>query len=127
VQLTLSADVLFDFDSAQLRPAGRDELAALVRDLRGMQYEVVIVEGHTDRLGADAYNQSLSERRASTVRAYLIDSGLPATAVRAIGLSESRPVTTLQQCPPDQARSALIACLQPDRRVEVEVSGSRNP
>jgi hypothetical protein len=71
-------------------------------------------------------NQALSERRASTVRNYLIQSGIPANDVRATGYGESKPVTTLQQCQ-GQAGAALIACLQPDRRVEVEVSGTRNP
>jgi OOP family OmpA-OmpF porin len=124
VRITLSADALFDFDSAQLRPAGRDSLAGLVRDLRGMEYEVLIVSGHTDRIGAEAYNQALSERRANAVRNFLISGGIPANNVRAMGYGESQPVTTPEQCQ-GQRGAALIACLQPDRRVEVEVSGAR--
>ncbi|MDR2214882.1 MAG: OmpA family protein [Nevskiaceae bacterium] len=127
MRLTLSADALFDFDSAQLRPAGQEMLAGFVRDLRGLQYEVLIIEGHTDRIGADAYNQALSERRANSVRDYLTGNGIPATNVRATGYGETRPVTTPEQCPPSLARDALLSCLQPDRRVEVEVSGTRNP
>jgi outer membrane autotransporter protein len=126
VRVTLSADALFDFDSAELRPAGRQSLDALARDLRGVQYEVLLVSGHTDRLGAEAYNQTLSERRANAVREHLVQSGIPAGSVRATGFGESRPVTTLQQCQ-GQTGSALIACLQPDRRVDVEISGLRNP
>jgi OOP family OmpA-OmpF porin len=118
--------MLFDFGSEQLRPAGVETLAGLVRDLRGMQYEVVIVEGHTDRIGAEAYNQELSDRRANSVRSYLLDNGIAATAVRAVGYGESRPVTTPELCE-NQRGAALIACLQPDRRVELEVSGLRNP
>jgi outer membrane autotransporter protein len=124
-RLTLSADALFDFDSAQLHQAGRDSLATLVTGLRGMQYEVLIIEGHTDRIGTEAYNQALSERRANSVRDFLTGNGIPANNVRATGYGETRPVTTLEQCPPNQSRDALIACLQPDRRVEVEVSGTQ--
>jgi OOP family OmpA-OmpF porin len=126
VTVTLSADALFDFDSSTLRPAGRQSLDKLAEDLRGMTYEVLIVGGHTDRIGTDAYNQALSERRANSVRDYLVQSGIPANDVRATGYGEARPVTTLQQCQ-GQAGAALIACLQPDRRVEVEVSGTRRP
>jgi outer membrane autotransporter protein len=125
VRLTLSADALFDFDSAQLRPAGQEMLAGFVRDLRGLQYEVLIIEGHTDRIGSDTYNQALSDRRANSVRDYLTGNGIPANNVRATGYGETRPVTTPEQCPPSLARDALLACLQPDRRVEVEVSGLR--
>jgi outer membrane autotransporter protein len=126
-RITLSADALFDFDSAQLRPAGRDSLSALVNGLRGMNYEMLILGGHTDRFGTDAYNQSLSERRVNTVRDYLIKNGIPADGVRAVGYGESQPVTTMEQCPPSMSREALIVCLQPDRRVEVEVQNLFNP
>jgi outer membrane protein OmpA-like peptidoglycan-associated protein len=125
-RVTLSADALFDFDSAELQAEGRQSLDVLVEDLRGFTYEVLIVGGHTDRIGSDEYNQGLSERRANTVRDYLVQSGIPAADVRSTGYGESRPVTTLQQCQ-GQAGAALISCLQPDRRVEVEVSGTRNP
>jgi outer membrane autotransporter protein len=123
VRITLSADMLFDFDSAQLRAAGRDSLEGLARELRGMDYEVVIVNGHTDRIGSEAYNQGLSERRANAVRKFLIDGGMPANGVRAVGYGKSQPVTTLQQCE-GQRGATLVSCLQPDRRVEVEVRGA---
>lgn len=126
-RVTLNADALFDFDSATLRPAGRQSLDVLVEDLRGFTYEVLIVGGHTDRIGSEEYNQALSERRANAVRDYLVQSGIPAADVRATGYGESRPVTTAQTCPASMARAELISCLQPDRRVEVEVSGTRNP
>jgi outer membrane autotransporter protein len=126
VTLRLSADALFDFDSAQLRNEGRQSLDVLVEGLRNLQYQVLIVGGHTDRLGAEAYNQALSERRANSVRDYLVQSGIPANDVRATGYGESRPITTAQQCQGDSSPT-LIACLQPDRRVEVEVSATREP
>jgi OOP family OmpA-OmpF porin len=116
--------MLFDFDSAQLRPVGRDSLEGLVRELRGVEYDVLIVSGHTDRIGSEAYNQALSERRANAVRSFLIDSDIPANAVSAAGYGKSQPVTTPQQCE-GQRGAQLIACLQPDRRVEVQVPDAR--
>jgi OOP family OmpA-OmpF porin len=124
--VTLSADAAFGFDSAELNAAGRRSLDALVQDLRGVSYDVLIVSGHTDRLGSDGYNQGLSERRANAVRSYLVQSGIAANDVRATGYGESRPVTTFQQCQ-GQRGAVLVSCLQPDRRVEVEVSGRRKP
>ena len=77
--------------------------------------------GHTDRLGSDAYNQALSEQRARTVADYLIAKGLFADKVRAEGQGESSPVTG-GSCP-DGAKAQMIACLAPDRRVEVRLTG----
>ena len=79
------------------------------------------VIGHTDRLGSDAYNQALSEQRARTVADYLIAKGLFADKVRAEGQGESSPVTG-GSCP-DGAKAQMIACLAPDRRVEVRLTG----
>jgi OmpA-OmpF porin, OOP family len=126
VRITLSADALFDFNSAELRPAGRQELDVLMEDLRGLDYEVINITGHTDRLGTRQYNLPLSQRRADTVRNYMIGSGIPAGDITARGVNGDNPVTTAQQCT-GPVNAALIACLQPDRRVEVEVTGLRVP
>jgi OOP family OmpA-OmpF porin len=126
VRITLSADALFDFDSAQLRPAGRSSLDTLVQDMSRVQYDVMLISGHTDRLGAAAYNQRLSEHRANAVRDYLIGRGVPANNIRATGYGKSQPVTTPEQCTGPRSPE-LIACLQPDRRVEVEIDGLRQP
>jgi OOP family OmpA-OmpF porin len=107
-----------------LRPAGRDSLDSLVRDMSRVQYDLMLIGGHTDRLGNEAYNQRLSERRANAVRDYLIGHGVPANNIRATGYGKSQPVTTPEQC--TGARSPeLIACLQPDRRVDVQINGVR--
>ena len=82
---------------------------------------VATVIGHTDRIGSDAYNQSLSEQRARSVADYLIAKGLFADKVRAEGRGESSPVTG-GSCP-DGAKAQMIACLAPDRRVEVRLTG----
>jgi OOP family OmpA-OmpF porin len=87
---------------------------------------VITVEGHTDRLGSDAYNQRLSTRRAEAVKSYLVGTGgIDGTKISAVGKSESAPVTKPGDCTGTSASTKLLACLQPDRRVEVEVVGTR--
>lgn len=122
---TLSADALFAFDRSgmgDLNAKGKQDLDELAAKLKTFdQLNGITVVGHTDYLGSDAYNMDLSQRRAITVRQYLINQGLPANLIRAIGVGESQPV---KQCANTGNRSALIACLHPNRRVEVEVDGS---
>lgn len=103
-------------------PGGRAELNRLADELksRGSDARMRVV-GHTDRLGSDSYNLALSQRRAETVRNYLIGQGIPADNITATGMGESQPVV---QCT-DTARAALVACLQSNRRVDVEISGAR--
>lgn len=126
VRITLSATSLFDFDRAELKPAGRQELDGLMRDLQDVEYDSIRVTGHTDRIGTREYNVRLSERRAQAVRDYMVQSGIPAARITSRGVNSDEPVTTPAQC---QGRTgqAFIACLEPDRRVEVEVSGMRDP
>jgi OOP family OmpA-OmpF porin len=124
VTITLAASALFDFDRSNLKPDGQAELDKLVRDLEGLTYEVIIVTGHTDRIGTRDYNLALSSRRAATVRDYLVSAGIPSGDITARGVNSDEPVTTLQQCQ-GPVSDALKACLQPDRRVVVEVSGTR--
>ncbi len=124
---TLSADALFDFNQATLKPEGRRQLDKLAADLKRAEYDVVrvtlvTVTGHTDRLGSAPYNMKLSMRRAETVKAYLVELGIPAAKIVTTGRGETNPVTKPGQCLGDKATKELIACLQPDRRVEVEVS-----
>ena len=98
----------------------------LGREIGQSRYQTISVEGHTDRLGSTEYNQTLSEERAESVKNYLVTSGnIDPTRISAVGKSETQPVTAAGDCPDSQARSALISCLQPDRRVEVEVTGTR--
>ena len=125
-KVTFSADSLFDFDKATVRPAGKQQLDKLAADLRGANFDVIRVTGHTDRIGSHAYNMKLSTRRAEAVKAYLVQSaGIPAGKITARGTDGSDPVTKPGDCKGKKATKALIACLQPDRRVEVEVSGTR--
>jgi len=125
-RVTVSADSLFTFDSADVSAAGRAELDQLAADLRDVEYDTIIVIGHTDRMGSAAYNQGLSVRRANAVRDYLISSArIPAARISTRGVGSAQPVTTTAQCGTQLSRAQLIACLAPDRRVEVEVTGTR--
>ncbi len=120
--IALDSKVLFDFDKAVLRPEGKAAIdTAVVGRLAQIQrLEVVLVTGHTDRLGTEAYNQKLSERRADAVRDYLVSKGVPRDRIEAIGVGEKQPVVQCEQ----KALKALIECLQPNRRVEVQAKGT---
>jgi outer membrane protein OmpA-like peptidoglycan-associated protein len=121
----LSADALFAFGrsgAGDILPKGRQELIDIASQLRGAGDISIAVVGHTDRIGSDAANQQLSERRAQTVRAFLAGQGLSAASISASGRGESEPVA---QCE-EQPRPALIACLAPNRRVDISVTAARN-
>jgi OOP family OmpA-OmpF porin len=123
-KLTLDADTLFDFDKATLRPAGRDTLDSFIGKLKDISPETIMTVGHADRFGSDAYNQKLSERRVATVKAYMVSKGVDQGRIYAEGKGETQPVTKAGDCL--GAKSAkTIACLQPDRRVDIEVIGTK--
>ncbi len=125
-RVSFSADSLFTFDKSIVRPEGRSALDKFAQELKGTEFDVITVEGHTDRLGSQAYNQKLSTQRAEAVKAYLVTSGeVAAPKVAAVGKGESAPVTKPEDCKGSKPSPKLIACLQPDRRVEVEVAGTR--
>jgi len=129
-RFTFSADALFDFNQATVKPEGRRQLDKLAADLTGAKFDVieiamVTVTGHTDRVGSAEYNVRLSMRRAEAVKAYLAELGIPAVKIVAIGKGETHPVTKSGECKGDTASKELIACLQPDRRVEIEVAVAR--
>ena len=123
-KIKLAADALFDFDKATLKPEGRAKLDDLAAKSKQLKLEVILAVGHTDRLGSDAYNQKLSERRAAAVKTYLVSKGVEANRVYTEGKGEKQPVTG-NKCDNVKNRKALIECLQPDRRVDVEVIGSK--
>ncbi len=123
-KIKLAADTLFDFDKAVLKPEGRSKLDQLAAQASDLKLEVILAVGHTDRMGSEAYNQKLSERRAAAVKSYLVSKGVDANRIYTEGKGESQPVTG-DTCNNVRGRTALIDCLQPDRRVEVEVIGSK--
>ena len=122
-KITLASKALFDFDKAVLKPEGKaaidTEIIAKLRDVQKL--ELVLVTGHTDRIGSQAYNQKLSERRADAVRDYLVSKGVPRDKIETLGMGKTQPVPGVV-CNM-KAMKELIACLAPNRRVEVEVKG----
>jgi OOP family OmpA-OmpF porin len=86
--------VNFDFDRSEIRPDAAVILDEAVSILSGAQDSQVRIEGHTCSMGPDAYNQGLSERRAASVRKYLVDHGIAASRLSSVGFGESNPIAT---------------------------------
>ena len=122
-KITLASKALFDFDKAVLKPEGKAAIdSEIISKLSSVQkLELVLVTGHTDRIGSQQYNQRLSERRADAVRDYLVSKGVPRDKIETLGMGKTQPVPGVV-CD-QKALKALIACLAPNRRVEVEVKG----
>ncbi|HET6555135.1 MAG TPA: OmpA family protein [Dyella sp.] len=117
---TFKADALFRFDrgdEAGLLPEGKRELDRLLADLKQTALQRIDIVGHTDRLGRDAYNDRLSAQRAATVRDYLASHGMSAMPMHATGEGKRIPVVECNL----RRREELIACLEPNRRVEVRL------
>jgi len=122
-KITLNADALFDFNKATLRPEGKAALDELYTKVQRIKLEVLIAVGHADRFGSDAYNQKLSEKRAESVKAYLVSKGLEKNRIYTEGKGKKNPVTKPEDCKgPKSAK--VVSCLQPDRRVDVEAVGT---
>lgn len=124
VSVSFEAEPLFNFDKATLRADQRQALDEFVDNLQGVEYDEIVAVGHADRIGPEAYNERLSMRRANAVKAYLVLKGIDANKIRVEARGESEPVTG-DSCANSRGK-ALIACLQPDRRVDVSVNGTRN-
>lgn len=92
ITLSDQGEVLFAFDSAQLTPAAQEQLMGLMDKLKNADVLSIKVVGHTDSQGTDAYNQALSERRASSVAAFLLEQGLAPDKLTSQGMGESQPV-----------------------------------
>ncbi len=120
-KVTTASTVNFDFDRYAIRPDAGSKLDELVGKLRNVSLEVVIAVGHADRLGSDAYNMKLSVRRADSVKAYLVSKGIAASRIYTEGKGERQPV---KDCKGSGKTKELIACLEPNRRVETEAVGS---
>jgi OOP family OmpA-OmpF porin len=121
--ITVSAETLFDFDKAELRPEGR---AVLDNEVIGKmkenpEFEFVLITGHTDLIGTEDYNQKLSERRANQVKDYLVAQGVESSRLNAVGKGESMPVV---DCKGVRGKK-LIECLEPNRRVELEATRTK--
>ena len=125
----LSADTLFEFDKAVLKPDGLTQLDTLIREARDAQKDgqdigAVTVTGHTDPLGSDAVNLRLSQSRAEAVRDYMKRQGFPDVPITVAGRGAADPVVPLESC--KGATEQKIACLAPNRRVVVDIRRTRS-
>jgi len=111
IAINLTNDVLFDFNSAALRPESRDTLRELAQNFSQYPNEAISVEGHTDAIGTPERNQLLSEARANNVRSYIVDNGVPPSRVTATGFGDTRP----------KASNETPEGRQLNRRVEIHV------
>jgi len=123
VKLQISADALFGFDKHTLNREGEALLDKLVLQIKSADAYQIDLVGHTDRFGSTAYNQKLSERRASSVRDYLTTQGIMASRMTASGKGESEPLTGAGDCK-GKFSAKVATCLQQDRRVDVEIQGT---
>lgn len=114
-KVVLNADTFFDFDKATLKPEGRQVLDQVAAQAASINLETLIAVGHTDSIGTEQYNMGLSQRRANTVKNYLISKGVPADRIYAEGKGESSPI----------ASNATREGRAKNRRVEIEIVGTR--
>ena len=120
----LASDVTFAFGKANLKPQAKATLDGIYGEIAQINNANVAVAGYTDRIGKDAPNVKLSQRRADSVANYLVAKGVPAQSISAVGHGKANPVTG-STCDAVKGRKALIACLAPDRRVEIAVNGTK--
>lgn len=125
IVITLQSDTLFAFDKSVIRAEGRQQLdnEVIGKMKEYPQIELVLVTGHADRIGSDAYNMQLSQRRADAVKDYLVEQGVDPARIQTASKGESEPVVT---CDEVQGKAGgrnkeLIECLKPNRRVVVEI------
>jgi OOP family OmpA-OmpF porin len=126
MQVNLAADSLFDFNKSTIKMSGREALDKFGSDVSMLNYDTINVVGHTDRIGSDEYNQKLSESRALSVKMYLVEhANIPPQRINTQGMGERSPVTG-SECVGNKPTAKLVACLQPDRRVDLTVQGTHN-
>jgi OOP family OmpA-OmpF porin len=123
-KVAFDGNVLFDSNQSVLLPAGRDALDAFVKSIHGLESRTVIAIGHADRMGSEAANQILSEERVNTVKSYLVGKGVAAERVQTSAWGETRPGIGAAGCE-DANTAKNVACMQSDRHVSVEITGSR--
>jgi OOP family OmpA-OmpF porin len=116
--VNLEADTTFDFDQADLTDRGKQELDKIVDASKDARDPRVRIVGYADHIGPEQYNEDLSRRRAEAVMEYLTENGLPSDSIQLAARGESNPVVSCE----GMSGNALIECLRPNRRSEVEFS-----
>jgi OmpA-OmpF porin, OOP family len=115
--VTISAEKLFSFDKIEMNTGSKPLLDEIVTKLKANpEFELVMVTGHTDRIGSTKYNQQLSEQRAMQVTAYLVSEGIDANRLKSVGKGEDEPKVSCEGV----RGNKLIECLQPNRRVVIQ-------
>ena len=114
IAVTFPSGILFPFNSTEILPAGRENLQQLAKSLENYPNSDVLIVGHTDSVGTDAYNQDLSQRRAQAASAYLQSLGVPASRLQTQGRGESEPIESNDS---DAGRAR-------NRRVEIAIYAS---
>ena len=114
-KVVFNADTFFDFDKATLKPEGRQMLDQVASQARSIELETIIAVGHTDAIGKDAYNQKLSERRAASVKAYLVSKGIDPNRIYTEGKGKTQPIAS------NKTREGRAK----NRRVEIEIVGTK--
>jgi OmpA-OmpF porin, OOP family len=122
--IVVHGDGLFDFNKATIKPEGKKRLDEAVARFKDKQLENVVISGHTDRFGSAKYNEKLSQKRADAVKDYLASKGVDKNKITATGKGSTMPRTKADECPGKQSKK-VIACLAPDRRVEIEATFSK--
>jgi len=123
-KVVFDVNVLFDSNKYNLLPAGREQLDGFVGKIGGLEAQSMLAVGYADRMGTDAANQTLSENRVNTVKAYLVSQGVALNRVDTSARGEREPTTWAAECK-DANNAKNVACMQPDRHVFIEISGSR--
>ena len=113
-KITLQADTLYDFDKSTLKPEGKATLDKIAKDLSKIKLEVIIAVGNTDSVGTDAYNMALGQRRAQSVKAYLVSKGVDGSRIYTESKGKSNPV----------ASNATAEGRAKNRRTDIEVVGT---
>jgi OOP family OmpA-OmpF porin len=121
--VSIASTELFEFNQATLTPAARalldKEVLERMREFGNIR--IIRISGHADRVGGEQYNDKLSYRRAEAVRAYLVSKGVDRAQIATFAFGEARPVSS---CADGVQRKALIECLAPNRRVEIDIQGT---
>ena len=113
-KITLQADTLYDFNKSDLKPEGKATLNKIAADLSKIKLEVIIAVGNTDSVGTDAYNMALGQRRAQSVKAYLVSKGVDGSRIYTESKGKSNPV----------ASNATAEGRAKNRRTDIEVVGT---